>query len=323
VAERISMLGKPVRLSLAAKIFLGSTLLVVTVLGASFGITALSATRTADASIERALTGTRRAIANLLATRTRTLAGMSAVSAGVPQFRERLLESHERADILHQAQQCRDLIGAAWVLVTNEAGILLARTDYPDQLDRDLSSGALVAGALSGAQGSGAWLDDVTGRLYMAVATPLASSREAAPQGVLVTAYALDDSVAQAIKQATTSDIVLFALDTLGRPHVVGSTLPREEVGPSLPDSAQLAALAHDTAMVRLDAQVGGEHLLGLAGPIRSAGGDVYGGFVAFRSRDAELAAFRALQGTMAAALLLGVALALGLALVLARHAGD
>ena len=293
------------------------------VLGASFGITAFSAPRTADAAIETALTDTRRAIANLLAARTRMLAGMSTVSAGVPQFRERLLESHERADMLHHAQEYRDLIGAAWVLVTNEAGILLARTDYPDQFDRDLSSGALVAGALSGAQGSGAWLDDVTGRLYEAVATPLAPSREAAPQGVLVTAYALDDSVAQAIKQATTSDIVLFALDTLGRPHVVGSTLSREEVAPSLPDSAQLAALAQDTAMVRLDAQVGGEHLLGLAGPIRSAGGDVYGGFVAFRSRDAELAAFRALRGTMAAALLLGVALAVGLALVLARNSSD
>src|SRR5437667_4128195 len=215
---------KPLRLGLAAKIFLGSTVLVVTVLGASLGITALSATRTADAAIERALAGTRRAIADLLATRARTLAAMSAVSAGVPQFRDGLNASRERADILHQAQEYRDLIGAAWVLVTNEAGILLARTDDPDQVDRDLSSGALAAGALSGAQGSSAWRDDVTGRLYQAVATPLAASREAAPQGVLVAAYALDDSTAQAIKQATTSDIVLFALDTLSRPSVAGRT---------------------------------------------------------------------------------------------------
>src|SRR2546430_5229157 len=317
------MLGKPVRLGLAAKIFLGSTLLVVTVLGASLGITALSATRTADASIERALTGTRQAITNLLATRTRTLAAMSAVSAGVPQFREGLIAGRERADILHRAQEYRDLVGTAWVLVTNESGILLARTDYPDQVDRDLSSGALVAGALSGAQGSGAWLDDVTERLYEAVATPLAPSREAAPQGVLVTAYALDDSVAQAIKQATTSDIVLFALDTLGQPHVVGSTLRREEIGPALPDSAQLAALAQDTTMVRLDAQVGGEHLLGLAGPIRSAGGGRCGGFVAVRSRGAGLAAVRGPRGTMSAALLLGVELALQLAFVLARDSSD
>src|SRR5256886_11755469 len=317
------MLGKPVRLGLAAKIFLGSTLLVVTVLGASLGITALSATRTADASIERALTGTRQAITNLLATRTRTLAAMSAVSAGVPQFREGLIAGRERGDILHRAQEYRDLVGTAWVLVTNEAGILLARTDYPDEVDRDLSSGALVAGALSGAQASGAWLDDVTGRLYEAVATPLAPSREAAPQGVLVTAYALDDSVAQAIKQATTSDIVLFALDTLGRPHVVGSTLPREEVGPALPDSAQLAALAQDTAMVRLDAQVGGEHLLGLAGPIRSAGGEPDRGFLAFRSPHPALAAVPAPRGPLAAALLLGGGPARRLALGRARDSSD
>ena len=223
---------RPVRFGLAAKIFFASTLLVVAVLGASFGITALSATRTADAGVARALAGTRSAVANLLAARTRTLAGLSAVSAGVPQFRERLLTSRERANILDQAQEYRDLIGAAWVLVTNEAGILLARTDYPDQFDRDLSSGALVAAALSGDQASGAWLDDVTGRLYEAVATPLAPSRQAAPQGVLVAAYAMDDSVAQAIKQATTSDVVLFALDTIGRPYVVGSTLAREEVSP-------------------------------------------------------------------------------------------
>src|SRR3989442_9564829 len=123
---------RPVRFGLAAKIFFAWTLLVVAVLGASFGITAPSATRTADAGVARALAGTRSAVANLLAARTRTLAGLSAVSAGVPQFRERLLTSRERANSLDQAQEYRDLIGAAWVLVTNEAGILLARTDYPD-----------------------------------------------------------------------------------------------------------------------------------------------------------------------------------------------
>src|SRR3989454_1266707 len=186
------MLGKPLRLGLAAKIFLGSTLLVVTVLGASLGITALSATRTADAAIERALTGTRRAIANLLATRTRTLAEMSAVSAGVPQFRDGLNASRERADILHQAQEYRDLIGAAWVLVTNEAGGVLARTDYPAQGRRDPASRALVAGAPSGVPGSGAWLDHVTGPPYQAGATPPPPSREAAPPGVLLAASAVD-----------------------------------------------------------------------------------------------------------------------------------
>jgi len=71
-----------------------------------------------------------------------------------------------------------------------------------------VSRGALVANALGGEQTSGAFIDDrdtTAVRLYMAVATPLAA-RGAAPQGVLVAAYALDDSLALAIKQATNSE---------------------------------------------------------------------------------------------------------------------
>src|SRR5437899_10106140 len=82
------------------------------------------------------------------------------VSAEVPQFRERLLRGSERGNVLDQAQEYRQLLGAAWVLVTDEHGILIARTDYPTEADIDLSRGALVANALSGEQTNGAWLDD-------------------------------------------------------------------------------------------------------------------------------------------------------------------
>jgi len=81
-----------------------------------------------------------------------------------------------------------------------------------------------------------------------------------------------------------------------------------------------LRRLEEDSAGVDLSAQVAGEHLVGLAGPIRSAGGSVYGGFVSFRSRDAELAAFRALQRTSVVAVGLGIGLALVIAFGLARQ---
>jgi len=312
---------RDVRVGLAARVFLASALLVVAVLGATFGITSLRANRTADESIHRALANTRRAVADFLAARTRTLAGLSQVSARVPQFRERLLSSPDRANVLDQAQEYRDLLGAAWVLVTNSDGILLARTDYPEQFDRDLSRGALIGGALSGESTQGAWLDDVAQRLFMAVAIPLAASGGEAPQGVLVAAYALDDSLALAVKQATNSDVVFFALDTLHHPYLVGSTLPRDQLGATLAaDSLVMQGLTRDSSALELSAEVGGEHLIGLPGPIRSAGNDVYGGFVPFRSREAELAAFRALRRTMTLALGLGVLLALALAFVLARH---
>ncbi len=310
-----------VQLGLAARIFLAATLLVVAVLGVTFGLTSLQANRTADESIRRALAGVRRGVEAYLAARTAAFAGMSQVSAQIPQFREQLLKRSKRADVLDQAEEYRHLLGAAWVLVTNDRGILIARTDDPTQSDIDLSPGALIADALSGDETQGAWIDERMHKLYMAVAVPLRASPREATQGALVAAYAIDDTLAQAIKQATTTDVVFFALDTLNRPYVVGSTLPQQEVAAALAaDTAAAQALARDTAVTELAADVAGERLIGLASPIRSAGGDVFGGFVALRSHDQELGAFRALRRTMGLAVVVGLALALVAAWVLARQ---
>src|SRR2546422_8781544 len=88
-ATRIAQIG------LGAKIFIAATLSVAGVLGVTLGLTSLQANRTADESIRRALAGVRRGVQAFLAGRTATFAGMSAVSAEVPQFRERLLKRSE------------------------------------------------------------------------------------------------------------------------------------------------------------------------------------------------------------------------------------
>ena len=307
---------------LTAKIFLASTLLVVAVLGITFGVTSVKAHRTADASIHRALLSTRRAVDDYLAARTRTLGRASTVATDVPQYRQRLLDQRARAEALDQADDIRGLIDAAWVLVTNSDGILIARTDYREQYDRDLSIAPLVANALSGEQTSGAWLDDVRGTMFMAIGTPLRDRPTAAPLGALVATYQIDDSLATAIKQATNSDVVFFALDTLNQPVVVGSTVPAQDIAPALQSTMKTDALAADTGVggMALAASMGNEHLIGLAGAIRSPSGDVRGGFVALRSRESELAAFNALQRTMLWAVGLGVGLALIFAFVQARQ---
>src|SRR5213593_2011772 len=312
---------RPARLGLGARIFVAATLSVVGVLGVTLGLTSLQANRTADQAIRRALAGVRRGVQAFLTGRTAAFAGMSAVSAEVPQFRERLLKGSERNNVLDQAEQYRRLLGAAWVLVTDERGILVARTDYPSQFEIDFSRGALIANALSGEAANGAWLDEELRRLFIAVAVPLRASPTATPQGALVAAYAIDDALAQQIKQATSTDVVFFALDTLSRPYIVGSTLPRETIEQALvADTAAVAALPRDSAGTELTADVDGERLIGLASPIRSAGGDAFGGFVAFRSHDRELGAFRALQRTIGFAVVLGLLLALASAYVLARQ---
>jgi serine/threonine-protein kinase len=307
---------------LTAKIFLASALLVVAVLAITFGMTSIQANRTADASIHRGLLATRRAVDDYLAARTRTLTRASTVATDVPQYRQRLLNQRDRAEVLDQADDVRGLIGAAWVLVTNSDGILIARTDYREQFDRDLSIAPLVASALSGEQTSGAWLDDVQGTMFVAIGIPLRDRPTAAPLGALVATYQIDDSLAGAIKRATSSDVVFFALDTLNQPVVVGSTLPAQEIEPALKASVRADALAADTGAegMPLAAAMSGQHLIGLAGAIRSPGGDVRGGFVALRSREAELAAFNALRRTMILAVALGVVLALIFAFVQARQ---
>ena len=208
------------------------------------------------------------------------------------------------------------------MLVTNSDGILIARTDYREQYDRDLSIAPLVANALSGDQTSGAWLDDVQGTMFMAVGTPLRDRPTAAPLGALVATYQIDDSLAAAIKQTTNSDVVFFALDTLNKPVVVGSTVPSQDIAPALQSAVKPEVLAADTGGegMALTAAMGNQHLIGLAGAIRSPSGDVRGGFVALRSREAELAAFNALQRTMLWAVALGVVLALIFAFVQARQ---
>jgi len=307
---------------LTAKIFLASTLLVVAVLGITFGVTSVKANHTADASIHRALLSTRRAVDDYLTARTRTLGRASTVATDVPQYRQRLLNQRARAEALDQADDIRGLIGAAWVLVTNSDGILIARTDYREQYDRDMSIAPLVANALSGDQTSGAWLDDVRGTMYMAIGTPLRDRPTAAPLGALVSTYQVDDSLAAAIKQATNSDVVFFALDTLDKPVVVGSTLPAQDISPALQSGVKAEALAADTGGegMALAASLGSQHLIGLAGAIRSPSGDVRGGFVALRSRESELAVFNALQRTMLWAVVLGIGLALIFAFVQARQ---
>ncbi len=291
-----------------------AALSLAVLLGVALALATAQASRLADQSLRRGLADVRRGVEVLLAGRAATLAGMSRVSVQDAKLRERLRNRDDHADALDQAERCRALLGAAWVLVTNERGVLVLRTDYPEELDADLSRGALVAGALSGESSSGAWLDERLHRLFMAVAVPLgaASAEPAKPEGALVAAYALDDSLALEIKRSTTADVVLFALDTLDRPYVVGGTLPREAVGPALAaDTLAWRRFAGDSGAVEVSALVGGEHLIGLANPIRSAGGDAFGGFIVFRSREREGTAYAGLRRTVAVAFALALAVAL------------
>ena len=204
------------------------------------------------------------------------------------------------------------------MLVTDAEGVLVARTDQRDAQRVDLSRGGLIAGALNGEETTGGWADEAARRLFMAVAIPLGAQAGGVPRGVLVATYELSDSLAAEISEATLSDVAFFFVDTANASHIVGGTLQRDAAQRAVA-GLDLAALDADTAGTPLWAEMGEQHLLGRAAPVRTAGGAVLGGFAAFKSREAELAAFQALQRTIGFAVGLGVLLALVSAFVLAR----
>ena len=111
-----------------------------------------------------------------------------------------------------------------------------------------------------------------------------------------------------------------FPADSAQPPVVTGSTLAREDLAPALAPVRAGALSADADSGLAMATAVRGEHLVGLAAPVLSAAGDPFGGFLALRSRDAELAAFRTLQRTIVVALALGVLLAFVSAFLVARR---
>lgn len=310
-----SSTDKGPRFGLAWKVFAASVVLIVAVLGATLVYTSWQANRAADASIRKALLNTHRAVDAQLVARTRAMAAAAQAAASVPQYRTRLLQSQKRADALDQANEIRSLAGAAWALVTNSDGILIARTDKPEEENIDYSGSALFSDALSGDQTTGAFGDLETHNLYYAVAIPLRAGPQDAPQGVLVVAYAFDDALATAIKDATQTDLVFFSVDTIGRPFPVGSTVPSSEIIPAL--AANLGSdTSADTTGMEMAADMSGSHYIGLEERILNAGGRRLGGYVALRSRDQEMATFRTLKRALYYAFAVGFVLALVVASV-------
>ncbi|HZH41500.1 MAG TPA: protein kinase [Gemmatimonadales bacterium] len=298
------------RFGLAWKVFAASVILIVAVLGATLVYTSWQANRAADVSIRKALVNTHRAVDAQLEARTQAMTAAARAAASVPQYRTRLLQSQKREDARDQADEIRLLAGAAWAMVTNADGILIARTDKPDEANIDYSGSALFANALSGDATEGAFGDLQTHSLYYAVAIPLRAASKSAPLGVLVVAYPFDDALARTIKEATQTDLVFFSLDTLDRPFPVGATVPTSEILQALAANIGRDTSA-DTTGMEMAAEMSGSHYIGLEERILSAGGARLGGYVALRSRDQEMATFRTLQRALYYAFGVGFLLAL------------
>jgi HAMP domain-containing protein len=308
---------------LGTRIFLGTAAVVVVVLGSSLLVTKHRADAAADAASSRAVRSTASAIGDALASRSETLRRLTEALVQVPAYVSRIGESlrtGDRANLLDQADELRAQTGSDWVLITDGTGVLQAWTAERGAFDQDFSRGALIGRALEGQATEGLWLEpgDQGDDIYQAVGVPVSGPGTAAPFGIVVAAVKLDSALAERLRRHTGSEVLFFSLDTLGRPAVAVSTLPRVSVEGAV-RSAPLQG-AGDSLPARFRVQADGITYEGATALLRSADGVPLGGFIGLHSRDADLAAYRQLSRTIGWAFLGGLLLALGSSVLVARR---
>ena len=112
--------------------------------------------------------------AQFLAGRTRSLASGARVFVQSPYFRT-LVAQRRRDDVLDQAFEAAEQLEADWVFITDQRGVLIAKSDEPGAVGVPMGDVPLVAGALRGqvTSGFGESQDSV---LFQAVAVPIAKA---------------------------------------------------------------------------------------------------------------------------------------------------
>jgi HAMP domain-containing protein len=311
------------KLPLGRRIFLGTALVVVAVLGSALLVTNRRAAAAADEASARALGATATSIEEALQGRSLTLLRLTQALVQVPAYVSRIGESlraDDRANLLDQADELRLQTGADWVLITDGGGVLQAWTADRSLSGEDFSRGALIGRALEGQITQGLWLEPAEegDELYQAIGVPVANPGSTTPFGVVVAALQVDSALAAQLRRNTDSEIVFFSLDTLGAPQVSVSTLPREAIEEQV-RSAPIGK-GEDTSFARFPLRTADERYLAASGFLRSADGVPLGGFLGLHSRDQELAAYRQLSRTIGWSFVVGLLLALAFSVLMARR---
>jgi HAMP domain-containing protein/predicted Ser/Thr protein kinase len=289
--------------SLTTRIFLSTAAVVAAVLGIALFFTSKQATQTADTTVNRALAAATDQINTQLDARRRALVGSADIFVKDPKFYALVQSKTKLADLLDQSIEAAERTGANWVQVTDEAGVLLAKSDEPGAQADDLSGSALISGALGGKPVQGYGRDST--RLLQLISVPVAVQAGASETvvGAMMAARAIDTAFAASIKQASPDsiDVAFFVLDSAG-PRVVAST-----IGAGAEVTTAIGTIQWPTGSdtssagppMRSTARMAGIEYVTLGAPLRTAAGSLVGGLVVFRNRDVEFAAFRKLEQTI------------------------
>jgi eukaryotic-like serine/threonine-protein kinase len=301
--------------NLTTRVFVSTGAIVCVVVAAALLIGSTSLRQTSDEAARRGLEQSEDLVAQFLAGRERSLAGGARVFVQGPYFRT-LVAERRRDDILDQSFEAVAQLGAKWVMITDDHGVLLAKSDEPKLVDDSLGGVPLVSGALRGGTTSGFGVSHDS-LLFQAVAVPIVIPGRG-PVGVLVATRLVDSVFAADVKVGTASDLLFYTRDTLGDVRITSSTLGRDS---SVLEAAEaLAQRPAGRGGARPTVRVHGAEYFAQAGTLTTAGGEAIGGFAVLRARDAEITSITGVRRSLVIAGSLGFVLALLFAYVAARH---
>ncbi len=299
------------------RVFAVTAAIVGVVVVVALVVASSSVRRASDRTARRGLDQSADLVAQFLAGRERSLAGGARVFVQGPYFRT-LVSERRKDDILDQTFEAAAQLESQWVFITDGRGVLLAKSDEPSATGDDMGSVPLIAGALRGrvTAGFGVSRDSL---LFQAVAVPIEIPGGAAV-GVLVATKLVDSLLAHDVKVATASELVFYTLDRNGDAHLAASTLGNDPtLRRTVADFARRPAEPTDAGLAPA-LRLNDVDYLAQRVSLTTAGGEVVGGFVVLRSRDAERASLAEVRRSIGMAGAIGFALALLIAYAAAHR---
>jgi serine/threonine-protein kinase len=303
-------------MGLTQKILLFTSVLVVALVVTSLVFSAIQADRLAQRTINDALGETRQVWETFQADRYNKLKLGIRVLGNDPSFKA-LVDSRDRDTILDTLKERNQEIKADFIMVTDPAGEVIARTDRPTAPGENLAKDPLVMKPLEGEESATVWRQG--DRLFHAVSVPMQTGADL--KGVLIAGFGIDEHLANDIRKLTHSEIAYLTQAPGQPPQLSVSSLGAKE--PALRAAVGQPPFTSGASTGPFPVDLGGERHIAVQVPLKDASGQAVGSVVALRSVAAETVGFRQFRNSLILVSLVVMAIGLAVAyLVASRIAG-
>jgi len=296
-------------MGLTQKILLFTSLIVVALVGTTLTYTTYQANRLAHDTIQQALSETRGVWETFQSDRYNKLKLGVRVLGNDPAFKAAVVETKDPATVYDMLQERGKDLGADFFIATSESGVVIARSDRPGAEGLDLSKDPIVMKPLEGEDSATIWRQ--SDKLFHAVSVPMQTGPRLV--GVLIAGYAINEQLANQIRNLTHSEIAYLTSSPNQPPQLSVSSLgPKESALKGALNRPELASSVATSEPFLLP--LVGDSYLAVQVPLKTATGELVGSVLALRSLDQETASFRQFRDSLILVSLVVMVAALGLA---------